>query len=159
MFLIRCKGLKTHITTANTFARVLVDLRDRNILTMDADTVIEKCKPQNNEEGLRCDFFFDFGGMVCTDWPKWRIVLDSGLAIEGWEHHLEMLIEWIQLRLDQDDRGGWVKLHFQWNCLCVTVEECREILRGINSLSTNFNIDAAMEDIHNRIGRGSAAVG
>lgn len=84
------------------------------------------------------DFHFDAGGMMPIGMPTVKIQAGELCAtiyadqVEIWDQAFRKILS------PTYDRGGWVKIHAKWNCLCVPLD----VLSLLSSKTSEVVVEA-----------------
>jgi hypothetical protein len=114
LFKITGEKVKDTYVTAGCLGLVFEDYVNRGIVDL-------KAIPSKNQ------YYADFGGMLLTT----EKVVEVGFLV-FFPHHTGML----QVLLNEaEDRGGYVKLHTNHRCLCVTLEEWAALRDAVGARS------------------------
>lgn len=75
--------------------------------------------PYNEDDGETniCDFFLDFGGMIIGSNEPYIIAVD-GFRLGFHAHQAFAVSEALEKAIEKD-RGGYVKVHGEWICICL----------------------------------------
>lgn len=88
------------------------------------------------------DFCFDLGGSLISLMPSMRLPeivcpeTTEGFACSALAHQVPELAGQLQKLLADPghDRGGWIKIHQHWNCLCLPIGLVAKIAATLNAL-------------------------